>query len=149
MEISVFVEINRPVPQVWDAIIDFKNCSNYMESITEIKVLEEPKDTLVGFKWIETRVMFGKEATETMWITDYTENQFYQTRAESHGSVYVSKLTVAPSGEFTKLSMSLTTKAQTLPVKIFSTCLGFLFKSPMKKALLKDLNDIKTYLESK
>ncbi len=84
MELSVFVEIEKPLGDVWKAIIDFKNCSNFIESIVKLEIIDEPKDTLIGFKWKETRVMFGKEATETMWITDYVENEHYQTRAESH-----------------------------------------------------------------
>ena len=38
MELSVFVEIKKPIEDVWKAIIDFKNCSNYIESI--VKKLE-------------------------------------------------------------------------------------------------------------
>ena len=92
--------------------------------------------------------MFGKEATETMWITDYKENEFYQTRAESHGSVYVSKLSLEESGNHTKLTMSFSAEGQKFFVKIISFCMGFLLKGTMKKAVVKDLNDIKTHLES-
>ena len=81
MELSVFVEIEKSIEDVWKAIIDFENCSNYINSIVDIEIIDNPRDTLIGFKWKETRVMFGKEATETMWITDYVENNYYQTRA--------------------------------------------------------------------
>ncbi|KAA3652253.1 MAG: hypothetical protein DWP98_01540 [Bacteroidetes bacterium] len=149
MELSVFVIIDKPKEEVWKAIIDFKNCSNYIESIVKLEIIDEPKDTLIGFKWKETRVMFGKEATEIMWITDYADNEYYQTRAESHGSVYKSRLAVESEGEKTKLTMSFSGEAQTTFVKLISWCMGFLIKGSMKKALIKDLNDIKTYVESK
>tara|TARA_R110002124_G_C8967526_1_gene514688 strand:- start:611 stop:1060 length:450 start_codon:yes stop_codon:yes gene_type:complete len=149
MELSVFVEIKKPIEDVWKAIIDFKNCSNYIESIVKLEIIDEPKDTLIGFKWKETRVMFGKEAVETMWITDYDENEYYQTRAESHGSIYKSRISIEHVGENTKLTMSFTAEAQTFFVKVFSKCMGFMIKGSMKKALIKDLNDIKTHLESK
>ena len=148
MELSVFIEIERPPEVVWKAIIDFKNCSNYIESIVNLEIIDEPNNTLIGFKWKETRVMFGKEATETMWITDYVENEYYQTRAESHGYVYTSILCIERVQENTKLTMSFSAEAQTLFVKIFSSCMGFIIKGSMKKALIKDLNDIKTHLES-
>lgn len=149
MELSAFVKIEKPIEDVWKAIIDFKNCSNYIKSIINLEIIDEPKDTLIGFKWKETRVMFGKEATETMWITDYVENEYYQTRAESHGSIYKSRLSIKRVGENTKLTMYFTAEAQTFFVKIFSKCMGFMIKGSMKKALIKDLNDIKTHLESK
>ena len=148
MELSVFVEIEKPLEDVWKAITDFKNCSNYIESIIKLEIIDEPKDTLIGFKWKETRVMFGKEATETMWITDYVENEYYQTRAESHGSIYISRLSIELVENYTKLTMSFSAEAQTFFVKIFSMCMGFVIKGSMKKALIKDLNDIKTHIES-
>jgi len=149
MELSVFVEIEKSLEDVWKAIIDFENCSNYINSIVEIEIIDNPRDTLIGFKWKETRVMFGKEATETMWITDYIENNYYQTRAESHGSIYISRLSLERVRENTKLTMSFTAEAQTFFVKILSVFMGFIIKGSMKKALLKDLNDIKNHLESK
>ena len=148
MELSVFVEIEKPLEDVWKAITDFKNCSNYIESIIKLEIIDEPKDTLIGFKWKETRVMFGKEATETMWITDYVENEYYQTRAESHGSIYISRLSIELVENYTKLTMSFSAEAQTFFVKIFSMCMGFVIKGSMKKALIKDINDIKTHIES-
>lgn len=149
MELSVSLEIEKPVEDVWKVITDFKNCSNYITSINKLEVIDEPEDTLIGFKWKETRMMFGKEAIETMWITDYAENEYYQTRAESHGSVYISRLSISQEDNHAKLTMSFTSEAQTVFVKIISACMGFAFKGSMEKALLKDLNDIKTYLESK
>tara|TARA_R110001583_G_scaffold10179_8_gene47363 strand:+ start:11013 stop:11462 length:450 start_codon:yes stop_codon:yes gene_type:complete len=148
MKLSVFVEIEKPLEDVWRAIVDFKNCSSYINSIVKLEIIEEPKDTLIGFKWKETRVMFGKEVIETMWITNYKENEYYQTRAESHGSVYISKLSIKRVENQTKLTMSFSAEAQTFFVKLFSLFMGFLIKGSMKKALIKDLNDIKTYVES-
>lgn len=148
MELSTFIEIKKNHEDVWKSIIDFQNCSNYIESIVNIEIIDQPNDTLVGFKWKETRVMFGKEAIETMWITEYVENEYYQTRAESHGSIYISKLSVERIGENTKLTMSFKAEPQSFFAKMFSFCLGFMMKGSMKKALLKDLNDIKTHLES-
>lgn len=148
MQLSASVEIKRPIEQVWKTIIDFENCSNYIQAITKLEILNKPEDTLIGFKWKETRVMFGKEATETMWITDYAENDFYQTRAESHGSVYISRLTVESLGEDTRLTMSFSGEAQTFFVKLIAAIMGFMVKGSMKKAIAKDLDNIKNHLES-
>ena len=68
--------------------------------------MKSQKNGLVGLKWTETRLMFGKQATETMWITDAEENDYYQTRAESHGSIYISRLEIKDSGDGTELTMS-------------------------------------------
>lgn len=149
MEVSVSIDIEKPLEEVWQAITDFRNCFNYIKSISKLEVIDEPNDTLIGFKWKETRVMFGKEATETMWITDYAENEYYRTRAESHGSVYITTLSVEPLDKQTRLTMAFSAEAQTFFVKLFSSCMGFVIKGSMKKALMKDLEDIKSHVESK
>ncbi len=148
MEVAVSLEIEKSKEEVWKTITDFENCANYIESIVKLEIINQPENTLEGFKWKETRVMFGKEAEETMWITDYTENEYYQTRAESHGSVYTSKLSIEPAGEKSVLTMSFSTEPKKLMARIFSFCLGPLMKGSIKKAFLKDLNDIKKHTES-
>ncbi|GGW73421.1 polyketide cyclase/dehydrase/lipid transport protein [Winogradskyella epiphytica] len=148
MEVSQKVLIKQPVETVWKVITDFKNCTNFISSIKKIEVLEEPKETLIGFKWKETREMFGKEATEIMWITEAVKNEYYQTRAESHGAIYISKLVVQAKGDVTQLSMSFSSSAQTIMAKIISSLMGFIIKGSMKKAMAKDLKDMKLHLES-
>jgi len=148
MELSASVEIGKPLKEVWKVITDFKNCPTYIKSIVNLEIIDQPKDTLVGFKWRETRVMFGKEATETMWITDSVENEYYQTRAESHGSIYISRLSIERIGHITKLTMSFSSEATTFLVKLVSLLMGFMIKGSMRKAINKDLTDIRTYLES-
>jgi len=44
--------------------------------------------------------------------------------------------------------MSFSAKAQTSLAKILSKCMGFMIKGSMRKALTKDLKDIKIHLES-
>src|SRR5690554_7427383 len=64
MELSAHILINRPVELVWNQIIDIRNSAQFIEGIIKIEVLEEPENTLIGFKWKETRMMFGKERSE-------------------------------------------------------------------------------------
>ena len=149
MQTSVSISINKPKEEVWKAITDFENCQNYISSILSLEILEQPNDTLVGFKWTETREMFGKEATETMWITDVSENEFYQTRAESHGSIYISKMAVEDDGENSKLIFSFSGEAVSFFAKIMSTLMSSMMKKSLDKAMMKDLEDIKAYVESR
>ena len=147
MQLSVDIEISKPKSVIWTAITDIENCSNMLSSIIDLEVLNQPTETIVGLKWKETRKMFGKEATETMWITDFVENEYYCTRAESHGSVYITKLSLTEAGENTMLSMSFTAEAQSTFVKIISAIMSLFIKNSMQKELFKDLLDIKNYVE--
>lgn len=114
----------------------------------KIEVLKKGEGGLAGFTWKETRTLYGKTAEETMTITDSVENSYYITEAQSHGSKYVSKVALRESDGKTRLSMSLITKPISLSAKILWGTLGFLFSGETKKALQRDLDDIKAYVET-
>jgi len=99
MKIHVETKIDRKIEDVWQAIIDIENSVDIISGIQELEVLERPESGMVGFKWKETRIMFGKSATETMWITDLKENEYYNVRAESHGAIYKSIISVVEEGD--------------------------------------------------
>ena len=94
MQIRVRVPIEGSVEEIWKVITDIENSASRVSAIEEIEILEKPPSGLLGLKWRETRTMFGKSATEVMWITDARENEFYDVRAESHGTVYQSRLSI-------------------------------------------------------
>ena len=148
MKVTVDIEINKPKSLVWSAITDIENSPKMISGITALKILEQPENGVVGLKWEETRLMFSKEATETMWITEAVENEYYSTRAENHGAVYITKLSLSESGSNTLLTMTFSGEVQSGFFKIVSAVMGFLVKGSMKKMLQKDLEDIKKYIET-
>ena len=147
MEVSTSIEITQPKEKVWKAITDIENAAAMISSIISIDVLEQPKSSFIGFKWKETRRMFGKEAAEIMWVTDAVENEYYATRAESHGSVYLSRLSLAESAGNTILTMSFSGEAKSFTARMLSGLTGLFIRGSMEKALQKDLVDIKQYVE--
>ncbi|MBO6792361.1 MAG: SRPBCC family protein [Balneolaceae bacterium] len=148
METSVSVEVNAPKEEVWKAITDFENCQTYISAINNLEILHQPEDTLIGFKWKESRTMFGKEAVETMWITECEENSYNQTRAESHGSIYISRMAVESLGDKTKLSFSFKGEAVSFFAKIMMKLMSGMMKKSMDEAMCTDLDDIKAYVEA-
>ena len=69
MVTKVEVTINGSKEDVWNMITDIENSSKTITGIEQIEILEKPGDGLVGLKWRETRTLFGRTATEIMWIT--------------------------------------------------------------------------------
>ena len=148
MDVSVDIEIATDKSRVWQAIIDIDHCMKMIPSILAVDILSRPESGLVGLKWKETRLMFGKEASETMWITDALENEYYSTRAESHGSIYRTRLSLKEKGESRCiLTMTFDGEAQSFLMKVLSVIMSPMMKGSMKKVLLKDLTDIKRYVE--
>jgi hypothetical protein len=148
VEVTAEIVIARPKEAVWQAITNIDDCRDIITSIIHINILNRPVNGLVGLKWEETREMFGKEATETMWITDAVENEYYATRAESHGSVYLTRLRIDDRGDTSLLSMTFSGLPQTALAKTLSFLMSPMIKSSIRKAVLKDLQDIRDYLEN-
>ncbi len=92
-------------------------------------------------------MLFGKPATAEKWITDAAENEFYTTRAESDGFVFLSTISISESSGGITLTSSHDSKPQGIVARLLSAPMGFLFKGVARKALLQDLNDIKAAVE--
>ena len=148
MIVEAQVTINGSKAAIWAAITSIANASEIISGIEKIEVLEKPANGLVGLKWRETRTLFGKAATAEKWITDAAENEFYKTRAESDGFVFLSTMSISESSGGVTLTSSHDSKPQGIVAKLKSIPMP-LFKSMVKKALLQDLNDIKSAVEQK
>jgi hypothetical protein len=132
---------------IWAAITDVENAAQIISGIEKIEVLEKPANGLVGLKWRETRMLFGKPATADKWITDAVENEFYKTRAESDGFVFLSTLRISGDSGGMVLTSIHDSQPQSIVARLMSIPMGLLFKGVAKKALQQDLNDIRSAVE--
>jgi hypothetical protein len=146
MLVEAQVPINRSKAAIWAAITDIANASKIISGIEHIEVLETPAHGLVGLRWRETRMLFGKPATAEKWITA-AENEFYTTRAEDQGFVFLSTMRISERSGGMTLSSAHDSKPQGIVARLMSIPMGLLFKGVAKKALLQDLNDIKSAVE--
>lgn len=147
MKVSVEIEIQGTKEAIWRAITDIEHSDQMISGIHKIEVLENPEDGFIGFKWRETRIMFGKEATEVMWVTDAEENKSYRTRAESHGAIYISTFDIQEKGDSCMLRMGFESQAVSFFGKLMGGVFGGMMKKATEKDLLKDLEDIKLFVE--
>ncbi|MBI3819465.1 MAG: hypothetical protein HY286_12285 [Planctomycetes bacterium] len=143
------VTIDGSKAAIWAAITNIENAAEIISGIENIEVLEKPANGLVGLKWRETRILFGKPASVEKWITDAAENEFYKTRAEDGGFVFLTTKRISESSGGMTLSEAHESKPQTMVAKLMSVTMLLLFKGVVKKALLQDLNDIKSAVEHK
>ena len=146
MIVEAQVTINGSKAAIWAAITNIANASEIISGIEHIEVLEKPANGLVGLRWRETRMLFGKPATAEKWITDAAENEFYKTRAEDRGVVFITTIRISESSGGMTLTSAHDSKPQGIVARLLSIPMG-LFKGVAKKALLQDLNDIKSAVE--
>jgi hypothetical protein len=146
MLVEVQLTVNGTREAIWTAMTDIENAAQTISGIDAIEVVEKPPSGLVGLRWRETRMLFGKPATAEKWITDAVENEFYKTRAESDGFVFLSTTSISERGGV----LTVTSTHDSQPQGIVARLKGLpmvLFKGVMRKALLQDLTDIRAAVE--
>lgn len=146
MLVEAEVTISGSKPAVWAAITNIENAKEIISGILNIEIVEKPANGLVGLRWRETRMLFGKPATVEKWITEAVENEFYKTRAEDGGFVFLTTMRLSESGGGITLTSSHDSKPQGVVARLMSLPI-FLFKGVVKKAIVQDLNDIKSAVE--
>lgn len=148
MIVQAQITIKGTRTEAWPVITNIRNASEIISGIERIEILNEPAKELVGLKWRETRMYFGKPAAVDKWITDAVEYEFYKTRAEMDGFIFITTMTLLESSGNISLISSHETKPQGFIAKMKSLPMIF-FRNILKKAILQDLNDIKTAVEHK
>lgn len=148
MQIVVQQHINATPERVWQVATGIRSWTEIISGIKAVERLDDSTEFVVGTTWRETRVMFGKEATEVMSVTAIDEGSSYTVEAESHGAHYTSVISLTPSNAGTELSMSFGATTSGLLATIMSKTIGKAFEGSSRKAMAKDLRDIAVAAES-
>jgi hypothetical protein len=148
MKVTATKEILSTIENVWSIVTDFENSSSRIKAIKKTTVLNRPTSGFIGLKWQETRVMFGKEATETMWISDCRLHEWFESKALNSGCEYTTRFALSKTENGVLLEMSFKAKPLTFAAHLFAP-LSFLFSGMIKKAFESDLADLKFAIESK
>jgi hypothetical protein len=146
MIVEAQVTINGSKAAVWAAMTNIADAAAIISGIEKIEIVERPTTGLVGLKWKETRMLFGKPATVEKQITEAKENEFYKTRAEDSGFVFLTTNRISEGGGDVTLTSAHETKPQGFVASLKALPMVF-FKGMIKKAIMKDLNDIRVAVE--
>ena len=100
----------------------------------------------VGTRFRETRVMFGKEATEEMWVTEFVPNRSMTIRADGCGCEYTTVYTFEDRGAATHVRLEMTIRPGTFLAWLMIP-LGWIMTPFMRKCFAQDMEDLGTALE--
>ena len=140
--ISASIDVAAPIEETFKAFTELDKAVERIPAITAIEILSEGPFG-IGTRWRETRIMFKKEATEEMWVTEFTPPNSYTVEAQSHGMKYSTIFEFAPVGEGTRVSWTFSGQALSLGAKLMAPLFNLLLKSTMKKCMLSDLEGIR------
>jgi carbon monoxide dehydrogenase subunit G len=147
--LTVSREIAAPADAVWRIITDLNSSAKTITAIQSIEILSEPQDFGVGTRWRETRTMFGKQATEEMWVTDLVPGTSYVVKAASNGARYTTVMAVTPKdGDSSEISTEFGAEPTGTMAKVMGATIGKLFENATRKALAQDLDDIAAAAET-
>lgn len=148
MKIACSEHVDAPVERVFAVASDIERAPEVISAITKMDMLT-PGPVGVGTRFRETRIMFGKEATEVMEFTVFDPPRSYTLVADSHGCHYVSTFRFTPEAGGTRVDFEFTGDAHSFGAKVMSAVMGPLMKGTMRKMLAKDLRELKRSAEAK
>ncbi|WP_314178039.1 SRPBCC family protein [Streptomyces winkii] len=147
-QVTVERRIAAPVDRVWQALTDIEDSPRVIGEIERVEMLSEGPFG-IGTRWRETRRIFGKEATEEMWVTASEPPKRYTVESESRGVHYTSQFTLTPEAD-DATTVHLTLDSETEKKSLSGTMgkfLGGIGSKAIAKSLSKDLADIAASVE--
>jgi hypothetical protein len=144
--ITCIRQINAPPESVFRTFTDLRRATEMVPAIRSVEVLTEGPIGK-GTRWKETRVMMGRQATETMEITGFDPPRSYVAEARSHGSHYRSEYRFRPEGGGTRVEMTFNGTPESAGAKVMLALMGWAFKGACRKAMEADMDALKAVAE--
>lgn len=147
--IVVEVLVEAPVERTFQVFTDLEHAAERVRGIRKVELLT-PGPFGKGTRFRETRVMFGKEAKETMEVVEHERDRGYALHAESSGSRYRMAFAFEPErgGAATRVRASFEATPVTLAAKLMAPLFG-LMAGTCAKALRADCADLKASCEGR
>ena len=145
LKLSSFV--NAPVDVVFDKHTDFGKAADIVENIVNVEMLTDGP-VGKGTRFRETRIMFGREATEELEVTEFQPQRRCTVSADSCGSHFQSTFHFTPQNGGTLVEMEMVTKANSLFARLMWP-VGKLMMPTMKKMMQSDMDQVKAACENR
>lgn len=146
MTVEAHITINATKAAVWAAMTNIEGAADIISGIEKIEVVERPTTGILGWKWRETRILFGKPATVEKVIIAGQENEFFTTESKEGGFLFSTYNRIWEKEGAIVLRSIHETMPQGFVASLKALPMVF-FKGVIKKAILQDLQDIKAAVE--
>ncbi|MHC4429783.1 MAG: SRPBCC family protein, partial [Planctomycetota bacterium] len=139
--------IEAPQAAVFQLFADMNRAADHLSGVVRLeKLTDGPVGK--GTRFRETRVIFKKEATEELEITDFDPPRSYTVGCESCGCTYSTTMHFVPNGNVTDVEVEMESRPVTFMAKIMSPFTNLMMSKLMQKCFDKDLEDLKKVAES-
>ena len=138
------LEINRPLPEVFDYVANVENVQKWQPAVIEVKRITEGP-IRVGTQFAEVANMMGKRVRTTCEITEHELNKRFSFKGRSDGPLeYESTYTFESMGSGTRIHITGIFRA-----KGFWRLLEPLMRREVEKESKQELQGMKKFIESR
>ncbi len=110
---TVSRHVDAPSERVWAVLTDLEHSPEVIRAIESVEI-HTGTGFDVGTRWMETRTMMGRTASETMEVTALDPGRSYVVEADSSGTHYRSEFVIAPDDGGTTVTMTFDGQPSTL-----------------------------------
>jgi hypothetical protein len=144
--VQVSCVVKAPPLRAYAVFADLRSAQSRLPSIKSIELLAGTDSPLsVGTRWKETRIMMGKEATETMEVAEAVPGSHYKVEARSCGCLYTTWFRFRPKDGGTEVQAEFTGQPISLGAKLMSP-MFFFMKGIMRKCLQQDVDALASHV---
>jgi len=144
MKMTMTTWIKATPERVYEIFADVARLPERIEAIKKIELIP-PGPIAVGSQMKETRIMFGREATETFTITALEPGKLFAMTCNSCGVLYNFTHTFAAENGGTRVTLVMDGRTTTFMAWLMSP-LGWLMKGMMQTEIQKDLEALKDHV---
>lgn len=131
----------------FDVLTDLSRVVERIRGIVKVQVLTEGPIG-VGTRWNETRIVFKKQGTVELEITEFDPPSFFRVEADSCGCRYRTDFTITPDSGGANVEMMFAAQPLTFMAKLMAPLGKLMLKSCMK-AFEQDLDDLQAAAEGR
>lgn len=142
MLVEAVVPLTGTRAAAWALITDIERAASQISGILGIEMLERPATGLLGTRWRETRLLFGKPATAEKEIIAVTPGESYTTRTVDAGFEFLCTRRLREGAGGLEYEEIHDSRPQTFLARVQAVPMGLFFKGVARKAILQDLLDI-------
>ena len=139
--LSISRSISAPIDEVWDVFTDIGAAAERLTAVERIELLTDGPFA-EGTRWRETRRLYGKSATEEMWVSHLLPQRSYTVDAGSTSTRYESRYDFIPVDDSTTRVTFTFSGESTGLVRLIGVVMWPLLKGRMAKDLRRDLDDL-------
>ncbi|WP_035871103.1 SRPBCC family protein [Cucumibacter marinus] len=145
--LTITEHFEAPPALAFEALSDFPNAADIVTGIQKVEMLTDGP-VGVGTRFRETRIMFGREASETMEVTAFDPPAGITLEAESHGTHYRSIYALSALDGGTSVAMTFEATPKTFMARLLSVVFSGMIKS-MAKMMHTDLREAAQYAKQR